>query len=192
MTARRHIIAQYFSYTTQLNVIHYKACKHDDVIKWKHFPRYWPFVLRIHWSPVDPHTKASDAELLMFSLICARINGWVNNGEAGDLTRHQAHYDVIVMEPINLLFYVIQISTSHKARIFPKQISSIYQLEICMLPMIILLSSTNIAISGDISDHVVRTIQPDLLTRRKQYYHSRCREISWNFLEDCKWLHLNG
>ena len=31
------------------------------------------------------------------SLICARINGWVNNGEAGDLRRHRAHYDVIVM-----------------------------------------------------------------------------------------------
>ena len=25
---------------------------HDDVIKWKYFPRYWPFVLGIHWSPV--------------------------------------------------------------------------------------------------------------------------------------------
>ena len=29
---------------------------HDDVIKWKHFPRYWPFVRRIHRSPVNsPH-----------------------------------------------------------------------------------------------------------------------------------------
>ena len=25
------------------------------------------------------------------------INGWVNNGEAGDLRRYRAHYDVIVM-----------------------------------------------------------------------------------------------
>ena len=33
----------------------------------------------------------------MFSLICVRINGWVNNGEAGDLRRNRAHYDVIVM-----------------------------------------------------------------------------------------------
>ena len=33
----------------------------------------------------------------MFSLICTRINGWVNNGEAGDLRRHRAHYDVTVM-----------------------------------------------------------------------------------------------
>ena len=34
---------------------------------------------------------------LMFSLICAWINGWVNNREAGDLRRHSAHYDVTVM-----------------------------------------------------------------------------------------------
>ena len=33
----------------------------------------------------------------MFSLICARINGRVNNSEAGDLRRHRAHCDVIVM-----------------------------------------------------------------------------------------------
>ena len=36
---------------------------HDDVIKWKHFPRYWPFVPGIHRSRWIPHTKASDAEL---------------------------------------------------------------------------------------------------------------------------------
>ena len=34
---------------------------------------------------------------LMFSLICAWTNGWVNNGNAGDLRRHRAHYDVTVM-----------------------------------------------------------------------------------------------
>ena len=44
-----------------------------------------------------PNTKTSDTGLLTFSLICVRINGWVNNGEAGDLRRHRAHYDVIVM-----------------------------------------------------------------------------------------------
>ena len=32
-----------------------------------------------------------------FFLICAWINGWVNNREAGDLRCHHAHYDVIVM-----------------------------------------------------------------------------------------------
>ena len=33
----------------------------------------------------------------MFTLICAWINGWVNNRDAGDLRRHRAHYDVTVM-----------------------------------------------------------------------------------------------
>ena len=32
------------------------SAKHDDVIKWKHFPRYWTFVRGIHRSPVNsPH-----------------------------------------------------------------------------------------------------------------------------------------
>ena len=39
---------------------------HDDVIQWKHFPHYWPFVRGIHRSPVNSHTKASDAELWFF------------------------------------------------------------------------------------------------------------------------------
>ena len=70
---------------------------HDGVIKWKHFPRYWPSVRGIHRSPVNsPHTGQWRGAL-MFTLICARINGWVNNREAGDLRRHRAHSDVIVM-----------------------------------------------------------------------------------------------
>ena len=70
---------------------------HDDVIKWKHFPRYWPFVRRIHRSPVNSPHKGQWRWALMLTLICARINGWVNNREAGDLRRHRAHSDVIVM-----------------------------------------------------------------------------------------------
>ena len=37
---------------------------------------------------------------LMFSLICAWINGCVNNREAGDLRCHRTHYDVTVMGQI--------------------------------------------------------------------------------------------
>ena len=63
------------------------------------FPRYWPFARGIRrWIPL---TKASDAELLMFSLICACTNGWANGGDAGDLRRHRAHYDVTVMNRNN-------------------------------------------------------------------------------------------
>ena len=66
-------------------------------MKWKHFPRNWPFVRGIHRSPLNSPHKGQWRGDLMFILICARINGWVNNGEAGDLRRYRAHYDVIVM-----------------------------------------------------------------------------------------------
>ena len=70
---------------------------HDDVIKWKHFPRYWPFARGFHRSPVKSPHKGQWRGALMFSVISAWINGWVNNREAGDLRRHQVHCDVIVM-----------------------------------------------------------------------------------------------
>ena len=77
---------------------------HDDVIKWKHFPRYWPFVRGIHRSPMNSAHKGQWRGALVFSLICAWINGWVNNSEAGDLRRHSAQYDGTVMyyDTINL------------------------------------------------------------------------------------------
>ena len=65
----------------------------DDVIKWKDFPRYWPFVRGIHRSPVNSQHKGQWRGALMLSLICA----WINNCEAGDLWRHRAYYDVIVI-----------------------------------------------------------------------------------------------
>ena len=81
--------------------------KHDDVIKWKHIPRNWPYVRGIHRSRWIPHTKASNAEILMFSLICVWINDSVNNREAGDLRRHRGHYGVYVMNAwINIDGYV--------------------------------------------------------------------------------------
>ena len=67
---------------------------HDDAIKWKHFPRNWPFVWGIHGSPVNSPHKRQWREALMFSLICTWTSGWVNNGKAGDLRRH---CDVTVM-----------------------------------------------------------------------------------------------
>ena len=75
--------------------------KHDDVIKWKRFPRYWPFVRGIHRSPVNSTHKGQWRRALIVSLICVLINGWGNNRDAGDLRRHRAHYDVIVMKAID-------------------------------------------------------------------------------------------
>ena len=56
----------------------------------------------------------------MFTLICTRINGWVNNGEAGDMRRYRAHYDVTVMlmpavVGVTVLqpYYVVQSFVTH-------------------------------------------------------------------------------
>ena len=98
---------------------------HDDVIKWKHFPRNWPFVWRIHRSPVNSLHKGQWRGALMFSLICVWINDWVNNREAGDLRRYRAHSDVIVMgaatvvDPsIDIVYRWLFMMTSSNGNIF--------------------------------------------------------------------------
>ena len=48
-----------------------------------------------HWW--IPLTKVSDVELCCFLWSLPWLNGWVNNREAGDMRRHRAHYDAIVM-----------------------------------------------------------------------------------------------
>ena len=75
----------------------YLAYWHDDVSKWKHFPHYRLFVRGIHRSPANSPRKVQRYRALMFSFICAGINGWVNSREAGDLRRHYSLYDVTVM-----------------------------------------------------------------------------------------------
>ena len=87
----------------------------DDVIKWKHFSRYWPFVRGIHRSPVNSTHKGQWRGALMFTLICARLNSWVNNREAGDLRRYRAHYDVIVMDMYSLMHGVVTPTINHAA-----------------------------------------------------------------------------
>ena len=72
----------------------------DDVIKWKHFPRFWPFVRGIHRSPVDSSHKGQWRRVLIFSLISAWTNGWANNRDARDSRCQRAHYDVTVMKKV--------------------------------------------------------------------------------------------
>ena len=71
----------------------------DDVIKWKHFPRYWPFVRGIHRLPVNSSHKGQWRRALMFSFIWT--NGWVNKRNAGDLVR----YCYVFFWKKNLCFY---------------------------------------------------------------------------------------
>ena len=85
-----------------INSWRYWEC-HDDVIKWKHFPRYWPFVRGIPQSPVNSPHKGQWRGALMFSLMCVWINDWVNNRDGGDLRCYRTDYDVIVMFTGNLV-----------------------------------------------------------------------------------------
>ena len=89
----------------QRQVHSYHIGSHDDVINWKHFRCYWPFVRGIHRSPVNSPHKGQWCGALMFSLICIWINGWVNNREAGDLRRYHAHYEVAEMSNAESAFH---------------------------------------------------------------------------------------
>ena len=88
----RFLIPDNNPYNGLMKKYQHPAVYHCNVIKWKHFPRQWPFERGIHRSPVDsPHKGQS----CVFDL---RLNKWlVNNRDAGDLSRHHAHYDVTVM-----------------------------------------------------------------------------------------------
>ena len=87
-------------------VIRFTFSGHDDWIhtsKWRHqmealrITRYWPFVRGIHRSPVNSPHKGQWRRALMFSLISAWINGWINNRKVGDSRRHHSHYHFTVM-----------------------------------------------------------------------------------------------
>ena len=70
---------------------------HDDVIKWRHFPRHWPFVRGIHWSPVNSPHKGQWRGALVFSLIC--LNKRLSKQPWGWwFETPTPHYDVIVMD----------------------------------------------------------------------------------------------
>ena len=74
-----------------------------SVIKWKHFPYYWPFVQGIHRSLLNYPHKGQWRGALMFLFMYAWINGWVNNQDTGDLRRHRPHYDITVMKHDDIL-----------------------------------------------------------------------------------------
>ena len=75
----------------------YIRIKHDDVIKWKHFPRYWPFVRGIHRSPVpgefpaqSPVTRSFDGffDLRLNKRLSKQSWGWWFETLSCQLWRH--------------------------------------------------------------------------------------------------------
>ena len=103
-TLGRLALCVYGSYLVRWFMVDTHRHSQDDVNKWKHLPRYWPFVQGIHRPPVNSPHKGQWRRALMFSLICVSINAWVNNREAGDLRRYRAPYDVTVMLASSIYF----------------------------------------------------------------------------------------
>ena len=76
---------------------------HDDVIKWKPFPHYWPFMLLAHR---EIPAQRPVTRIFKFSLICPWTNGWVNNRNTGDLRHHYAN-TVILLWVLHVSIYLL-------------------------------------------------------------------------------------
>ena len=82
---------------------------HDDVIKWKQFPRHWPFVRAIRRLAVDLHPYPSPpppppplqrpATWRFDVIFDLRLNQRLSKHprDAGDMRRHRVHRDVTLM-----------------------------------------------------------------------------------------------
>ena len=103
---------------------------YDDIIKWKHFPRNWPFGWWIHGFPANSPHKGQWCGALMFSLIWVWIDGWVNNREAGDLRCYLAHYDVAVMWSNEVHWNTLQCRFSGNALVIKHNIFKIKNIDI--------------------------------------------------------------
>ena len=95
----------------------------------------------------------------MFSLICAWINGWVNNHKAGDLRRHHAHYDITVM--FHKIPYLNQIEIYHK--LF--DMHTHWNQNIVMKPILL-----SLVVSQVVNEKTVFVMTPTLLTPTLNYW----------------------
>ena len=103
---------------------------------------------------------------LMFSLICAWIKGWVNNGEAGDLRRHRAHYGVIVM--VHCICSGITMTLSMPGRSRPGVITFSWNSYLCIRKWNI----TSSKIGGMLS--VILTFGMLNMHRQKHIFSTKC------------------
>ena len=96
---------------------------HDDVIKWKHFPRYWPFVRGIHRSPVNSPRKGQWRGALMFS--CKQWRRWWFETQSRSLWRHR---NVVGVKPLSgpLLEYLLSWTLRNKLQWYVNRNSYIF------------------------------------------------------------------
>ena len=82
------------------------TCWKEGLTWWRHQMETFSALLAICAgnSPVTGEFPARRpvTRSFMFSLICAWIDGWVNNCVAGDLRRHRPYYDIIVIKIVHI------------------------------------------------------------------------------------------
>ena len=198
-TTKTHRPWDRFKQQSKLSVPAKEHSFHDDVMKWKHFLRYLLFVRVIHRSPVNSPHKGQYRRALIFSLICALNKGRVNNREAGDLRRHRAHYDVIVMIWLTTLGVVMRRFVIRTNLSFCADFLSL-SLEICDTVRFVI-ERAQIACHTEYAgehrsldiDHIYRgswsESEPPLFIhfqRRIGHYKYTCMKI-WPFLYTDKW-----
>ena len=109
-------------------------------IKWKHFPRYWPFVRGIHRSPVNSLHKRQRRGTLIFSLICALNKqlskqswGWWFEAPSYPLWRHcksdHCWCAILIMEAPVSIFQESPLPGAPRERLF--HIHSIHRYQLC-------------------------------------------------------------
>ena len=81
-----------------------------------------------------PVTRSFD---VLFDLRLYYINAWVHNREAGDLRRHRAHYDVIVMETVSIAGSVFFMTSWQDSPIYTKW-SCVHRKQACILCCVII------------------------------------------------------
>ena len=128
-----HRLSKNHCLVTPFKTLNSRPQYHEDVIKWKTFPRYWPFVQIINRSPVNFPHKGQWRRALMFSLICAWIIGCANTNtrEARDLRRHVAYYDVIlIFMSLNwVIICKVKACDQFGIIVLPKPLATEYQLD---------------------------------------------------------------
>ena len=86
------------THNTRLRYYLTTALPQDDVIKWKHFPRYWPFVRGIHRSPSRPLWRHCNVQIRKMVLNLYRTSSSDINGLL--TVKHQWHVAPSVVCPI--------------------------------------------------------------------------------------------
>ena len=86
----------------------------DDVIKWKHYPRHWPFVRGIHRSPVTQRPVTRSFEVVFDLRLNKRLS---KQSRPRWFEIHRAHYDVTAMWWYFCKYSAMRISTSSYNRL---------------------------------------------------------------------------